>query len=118
MAVANPVDDAGDTSVAPLHGRLRSAFAVKSFLGEREDLLPPIVNRILAIASLIPSLVADARFSPFVQCDAGDGILMSETLLEAFAQAPFVPGTLTFDVDALYTRTVQLEFGTPAIATG
>ena len=110
MVVASPTEEDVQATYAPLHGRLRSAYAVKEFLGDREELLPPIINRILAISALIPTLLADPKFSPFMHCDSESGVAMSESLLEAFAEAPFAPGTLTYDADALYSITVQREF--------
>src|SRR5688572_6782572 len=82
----------------------RGAFAVKDFMRDREDLFPAIINRILAIAPMLPLLVRDGRFAKHFDADTDSSVMMSELLLEAFADARFVPGTFDFDIDALHEQ--------------
>jgi hypothetical protein len=86
----------------------RGAFAVKDFLRDREDLFPAVVNRILAIPPLISLLVVDPRFAKHFDEDTDNSVTMSEALLEAFAEAQFVPGTFDFDLEAVYARAEDL----------
>jgi hypothetical protein len=86
----------------------RGAFAVKDFLRDREDLFPAVVNRILAIPPLISLLVVDPRFAKHFDEDSDNSVMMSEALLQAFAEAQFLPGTFDFDLEAVYTRAENL----------
>ena len=91
----------------------RGAFAVKDFLRDREDLFPAIINRILAIAPMLSLLVCDERFAKHFDSDSDSSVMMSEVLLEAFADARFIPGTFDFDVEALYEQ-VEARITQPA----
>jgi len=117
MPVANPatnevsVDD--KTYVFVDSKFSRGAFAVKDFLRDREDLFPAIINRIMAIAPMLALLVGDGRFAKHFDADSDSSVMMSEILLEAFADARFVPGTFDFDIEALYEQ-VEARLAPPA----
>ena len=99
----------GDKTYVFIDSRFsRGAFAVKDFLRDREDLFPAVINRILAIPPLISLLVVDPRFAKHFDEDGETGIMMSEALLEAFADAQFLPGTFNFDLDAVYEKAETL----------
>jgi len=99
----------GDKTYVFIDSRFsRGAYAVKDFLRDREDLFPAVINRILAIPPLISLLVVDPRFAKHFDEDGETGIMMSEALLEAFADAQFLPGTFNFDLDAVYEKAETL----------
>ena len=99
----------GDKTYVFIDSRFsRGAYAVKDFLRDREDLFPAVINRILAIPPLISLLVIDPRFAKHFDEDGESAVMMSEALLEAFAEAQFLPGTFVFDLDAVYQRAEAL----------
>jgi hypothetical protein len=112
MPVASPEQNevsVGDKTYVFIDARFsRGAYAVKDFLRDREDLFPAVINRILAIPPLISLLVADPRFAKHFDEEGDAGVMMSEALLEAFAEAQFLPGTFNFDLDAVYERAEAL----------
>ena len=107
MVVAGADDNnevaVGDKTYVFVDSRFsRGALAVKDFLRDREDLFPAVINRILAIPPLIALLAADPRFARHFDDDGDTSVMISEALLEAFAEAEFLPETFNLDLDAVY----------------
>lgn len=81
----------------------RGVFAVKELLGrEQKDLLPAVLARIISFGAVVESLRGRPEFRRFFESEAGGSYMVSDALLEAFARAPFVPGTLDVGLDAVF----------------
>lgn len=90
----------------------RGFMAVKEFLGEDQvELFPAVMSRIMAFGSALPAMKESDAFARFFQgAEAADGSLMvSKALMDAFASAEFIPGTMGINLDAAFELAIQLD---------